>query len=87
MIAIRLTKKNFHKILNESPIDERDLRAMIEEYDTPYINTALFFVPQHELAHSLDRNSWMTLPWRTLQGTYEYDRDKINDQFVELNKK
>lgn len=87
MIAIRLTKKNFHKILNESPIDERDLRAMIEEYDTPYINTAIFFVPQSDIAHELDRTSWMTIPWKYLSEKFEYDRDKINEQFVEITQK
>lgn len=87
MFAIRLTKKNLHKILNESPIPRRDLEAMIEEYDTPYGPQALFFIPKNDLAHDLSTNSWMTLPWRNLQKNYIYDQDKIDTQFVEIKEK
>jgi hypothetical protein len=70
MKAIRLTKKNRQKILEESPIKESELDQMLKEYDTPYINTALFFIPQHQLAHSLTENSWMTLPWKILNDAF-----------------
>jgi len=87
MQAIRLTHSNLHKILNESPIDRRDLEAMIEEYDTPHGASALFFVPKHDLAHDLAHDSWMTLPWTLLTDQYDFDMNKINDQFVEITQK
>lgn len=86
MIAIRLTQKNYNKILNESPIDPRDLEAMISEYDTLVSSEALYFVPQHELTHTLDRHSWMTLPRKALDETFKYD-PKIDSQFVEITHK
>jgi len=84
MIAIRVTQKNFHKILNESPIIERDLRAMIEEYDTPDRASAIYFVPQSPLAPELAHNSWMSLPRQYLLSNYTFDDTKIDDQFVEI---
>jgi len=87
VFAIRLTKSNLHKILNESPIERRDLEAMIEEYDTEIGCNSVFFVPKHDLAHDLARDSWMTLPWRLLSEQYEFDKNKINSEFVEITKK
>lgn len=87
MHAIRLTKKNLHKILNESPIERRDLETMIEEYDTPYAPQALFFVPVSDIAHDLAADSWMTIPWKALQERYTYDQNKIDTEFVEIKPK
>lgn len=87
MIAIRLTKANLHKILNESPIDRRDIEMMIEEYDTPNGAAAIYFVPQSDLAHQLDRGSWMTLPYAYLKDRYDFDMNKINTEFVEITPK
>lgn len=87
MIAIRLTKRNLHKILNASPIDQRDLEAMIEEYDTPHLANALFFVPQSSVDVELSRVSWMTYSRHALNEQFDYDKSKIEDQFVTLNPK
>jgi hypothetical protein len=87
MIAIRLTQANYHRILNDSPIDERDLRAMIEEYDTRHRDSAIYFVPKSDVAHDLDRNSWMTIPKVYLNENYDFDDSLIDIKFVEIKRK
>jgi len=84
MFAIRVTQSNFHRILNESPIPERDLRAMIDEYDTPKRESAIYFVPQAPDADVITHNSWMTLPRKYLEEKYTFDDTKIDNQFVEI---
>lgn len=86
MIAIRIAAKNFHKILNESPIPQRDLTAMIEEYDTLVRDGAVYFVPQSDVAHELSHNSWMTIPRKHLVDNYQFDDFKIDNQFVEITR-
>jgi len=85
VIAIRLTQANYHRILNESPIQERDLRAMIEEYDRP--DNPLYFVPLSNLTHELSEASWMTLPKVHLDAKYTYDASQIEHKFVEIHEK
>jgi hypothetical protein len=82
MIGIRLTAKNLDKILGESPVELQDIAAMVGEADQRGI--ALYFVPQHDMAHELDRTSWMLLPQALLEEQFDYDASKIEDQFVEV---
>lgn len=87
MIAIRLSRKNYHRIRNESPIEERDLEVLIDQYDTLVPEAALYFIPQSMLAHELGRYSWMTLPRWLLDEQFKFDESKIDDQFVEITQK
>lgn len=91
MIAIRLKQENWHKILNESPILEPDLRVMIEEYgphpDHETARQPYYFVPKGDKDDVAERNTWIGYTGSFLDEHYDYDHDKIENEFVTITAK
>lgn len=82
MIAIQLSEKNSFKIHLESPIDRRDLDALMWRYADPMGET-YYFIPQFN-TDELTRTSWHVLSEPYFWSHYNADPRKIETEFVEI---